>query len=275
MHSFMVLKLERRYTMSVKRRLSLILFMLVTLNQSINLSPLQKSFSEVVAEQVAIILMAEGKDIEAEEVDEILTSIASKSEMVLESPPAPPPSETQVELNPQPDSEPPPQVEAQAEPQPEAPPQTEPEPEPETEPYSAEVQFPDDCLVVLDKVIPIYIGKASQANVDKFDVVQDNASFSTEENIICFGHNTRSFSCLHDVLVGDIITLINNGVMRKYQVFLSNEGKLNLDETDIFDENGNSLVYDRFGFESTLRLITCLKKELYYDRWVVIASEIS
>ena len=114
-----------------------------------------------------------------------------------------------------------------------------------------------DCLVIGKRVIPITYGPATQEMVDDSEVVQDTEFWSDEKNIYFFGHNTRSFSCLSHVEIGDIITVINNGNETKYKVFRCENGTLTEDGMNIkSNADGTYLIFKDFGCE-TIRLITC------------------
>ena len=135
--------------------------------------------------------------------------------------------------------------------------------------------YPQNSLIIGDVVIPLYIGEATQYNVDIYDVVQDNLLFSSAYSIVCFGHSSRSLKILSYVEKGEKIFLINNGIVKEYEVFISEDCKVTDDKKDIINDNGESLLYDSFGYSSTLRLVTCYLNEFQENgRWVVIATEL-
>lgn len=115
----------------------------------------------------------------------------------------------------------------------------------------------NDCLIIGERVIELAYGPATQEMVDNNDVVQDTELWSDERNKYFFGHNIFSFSCLFGVELGDIITLVNDGVETKYQVFRCETGTLTEDRCNIESNvDGTYLIKTDFGCE-TIRMITC------------------
>lgn len=129
--------------------------------------------------------------------------------------------------------------------------------------------YPDNCLIINDKIISIVIDEPTQKNVDRYDVVQDNSYFSTDNDIFCFGHNTRSFKILNKVKVDSTITLINDGISQDYIVLRSELGYTNNAETDIISCDDQQLLVSHDYECETLRLITCASKFGRNYRWVV------
>ena len=137
-----------------------------------------------------------------------------------------------------------------------------------------ELQEKDAILLPTKKgpiIVPVKIAPATQECVDEFDVVQDNELFSSDENILLFGHDYKSFSCLCKIEEGDKIVLWNDHIPKTYTIETNACGNLNRYGTDILDENGNTLLYNNMGGK-TLRLITC-EADLFlrYNRRVVVA----
>ncbi|MBQ7668800.1 MAG: hypothetical protein IJS47_05695 [Clostridia bacterium] len=137
--------------------------------------------------------------------------------------------------------------------------------------------YPQNCLVIGDKVIDLFVGPADQDNVDNFDVVQDAGrpgGFSTETSIVFFGHCYRSLRCLKDVKIGDIITVYNDGVAAEYKVLRSELAVMNATNTDaVAVSDGTNLLRSEMEGE-TARFITCTSMLPTTERWVVIAKKV-
>ena len=142
----------------------------------------------------------------------------------------------------------------------------------ETEPTSTKLE---DCLIIKNNIIQITYGPANQEMVDENDVVQDTEYWSDERNKYFFGHNVRSFSCLFEIEIGDIITVINNGIETKYKVFKCEQGILTDDGFNIKSNvDDTNLVFTDYGCD-TIRLITCCPVVYPRDyRFVVIGEKI-
>ena len=131
----------------------------------------------------------------------------------------------------------------------------------------------NDCILIENNVIPIAYGPATQEMIDNNDVVQDTELLSNDQNKYFFGHYTGSFSCLHKVKVGDIITVKNDGIETQYTVFRSERGELTDDRINIKSvEDGTYLILTDFKCE-TIRLITCSAFNPGRYRIVVIAKK--
>ena len=136
------------------------------------------------------------------------------------------------------------------------------------------IEKTNDCIVIKDTVIPIAYGPATQEMVDENDVVQDTELLSDSRNKYFFGHYTRSFSCLHNVEIGDIITVINNGIKTNYRVFRNERGKLTEDGCNIKSlKDDTYLILTDYECE-TIRLITCYSLNPGRYRIVVIGEKI-
>lgn len=107
--------------------------------------------------------------------------------------------------------------------------------------------------------VEVTIAPAYQSYVDSCEIVQDNGElFSTENNILLFGHYFKTFSCLDQIVVGDEIILWNDYIPKTYTVITCAHGSLNEYNTDILDSDGNSLLFSKFDDStSVIRLITC------------------
>ena len=120
-------------------------------------------------------------------------------------------------------------------------------------------------------IVPVKVAPATQDCIDTYDIVRDNKLFSTNENILLFGHDSKSFRCLYNLKEGDQIVLWSDYIPKTYTIAQNTCGNLNNYETDILDDNKNSLLYNDMG-ANCLRLITC-EADLFlrYNRRVVIA----
>lgn len=130
-------------------------------------------------------------------------------------------------------------------------------------------------IIINNQVIETVICPSYQENIDAYDVVQDVDYLSKENDIVLIGHNYRSFAIIETIAVGDTVILVNYGVPYYYEVHRSELSYLNYDRTDIFScEQGDSLFQGDFGFENTLRLITCSSDNRPGYQWIVVAERI-
>ena len=150
------------------------------------------------------------------------------------------------------------------------------EPEVEYQP-DAPIQIdtiPNDSIVIHNNAIPLAYGKANQAMVDAYDVVQDTELIPDTNNTILFGHSNGSFSVLDSVGVGETIILNNYGDIKYYEVQRSELAILNQDGTDAqFFTDGIEAIRYEYDYPA-LVLVTCANGYAWNYRWIVIAKEI-
>ena len=131
-----------------------------------------------------------------------------------------------------------------------------------------------DSIIIKDKAIEIVYGPATQKFVDENDVVQDTAFWSNSKSKFLFGHNYYSFGCLTSVKVGEVITLINDGIKCDYIVIRSEMGKVTKDNMDIKSSEDDTMLVSYDFEKENIRLISCIGGLSTTYRWVVIAEKI-
>ena len=119
----------------------------------------------------------------------------------------------------------------------------------------------------------VTLADCNQSNTDKYDICCD-LDLLKGDNPVFFGHNTRSFSQLYKIKVGDIIYFTVNGKTSAYKVTISEKATVVNGGTEIrgFNSEVNLLYND---IDNSIRFFTC-----YYDifttanRWMIIAEKI-
>lgn len=141
--------------------------------------------------------------------------------------------------------------------------------------FIPENQYEDvkDAVIIKDKVITIFYGPADQELVDEHDVVQDTEYWSNSTSKFLFGHSYGSLSCLSSVKVGETITLINDGIEKRYVVTISEKGEVTEDGFDIRSCSSDTMfISSDFGYDEDIRLCTCLGGFSKSLRWIVIGQ---
>ena len=133
----------------------------------------------------------------------------------------------------------------------------------------------DSCYVRIDNVglhSKFYVGDHSQKSVDTYDIVFTKDIYDYDSTIRFLGHNTRSFSILHKVSIGDTVYISDElGNTYKYRVVKSEEGYLSDDNFDIFSSSTNERLTN-IGY---VEFVTCFDgKNGNSNRWVVLCEKI-